>query len=96
MNLTELRARHRDFILATATSHGVSDIRVFGSVARGDAGPDSDVDLLVHTGEEVSLLTLVRLERLLGERVGRPVQIISDGGLSPLLRKIILDEATML
>ena len=96
MTLDELRAKHRDFILKTAAEHGVSDVRVFGSVARGDADEHSDVDLLVKLGEKTSLLTLARLERLLGETVGMPFQVITEGGINPLIEDRIFGEAESL
>lgn len=93
MTLDELRTRHRDFILSTATEHGVSDVRVFGSVARGEASEGSDVDLLVKRHDGTSLLKLVGLEQELGDRIGIPVQVITESGVSPLLKDRIFSEA---
>lgn len=50
MTLDELRISKRNAILATAAKHGVTSLRVFGSFARGDARPDSDLDLLIERG----------------------------------------------
>ncbi|MGH9102531.1 MAG: nucleotidyltransferase family protein [Acidimicrobiales bacterium] len=70
--LASLRA-HRDEILRLAAARGVSNIRVFGSVARGDATPESDIDLLVDFQVRQSGFDLIAfaddLERLLGHRV---------------------------
>jgi predicted nucleotidyltransferase len=57
MTLQHLRTKYASEILSIAQRHGASNLRVFGSVARGDAGADSDVDLLVHLGQR-SLLDL--------------------------------------
>lgn len=71
-SLAMLRS-HRDEIMRIAESRGVSNIRVFGSVARGDATPDSDIDLLVDFKVRESGLDLIGfaldLEKLLGYRV---------------------------
>lgn len=92
---SKLLTRHREAILAVAQRHRAHDVRVFGSVARGDDTTDSDLDLLVRFEEGASLFDhaglVIELERLLGV----PVDVISEGGLrSPHDR--ILAEATPL
>lgn len=73
-SLEEVRRRSGE-ILALARAHGASRVRVVGSVARGEAGPGSDLDLLVEFGRPVGL-ELVRLERLLGELLGCRVDVV--------------------
>jgi hypothetical protein len=91
-SLESLRAR-RDDILRIAIRHGAHNVRVFGSVARGEATEDSDVDFLVSTSESPSPWfpagLVVDLEDLLGCRV----QVVSEDGLYWLLRRRILGEA---
>ena len=87
---------HRDAILAIAARHGARNVRLFGSVARGDARPDSDIDLLVDLEPGRSLLDHVGLWQDLEELLGRRVDVVVDGGLSPHLEKRILAEATPL
>jgi len=87
---------HRDEILAIATHHGACNVRIFGSVARGDARPDSDIDLLVDLEPGRSLLDHVGLWQDLEELLGRRVDVVVDGGLNPHLEKRILAEATAL
>jgi len=70
-----LRSR-REELLAVGGALGVRAIRVFGSVARGDDGPDSDVDLLVELTEPVGYLGLARIEEALGDVIGRRVEIV--------------------
>ncbi len=72
--LDEVRA-HRAEIVAIAAAEGADDVRVFGSVARGDARPESDVDFLVVLGPDCSLLNLSGLHLRLEEVLGRPVHI---------------------
>ena len=74
--------------------HGVESIRVFGSAARGDAGPDSDIDLLVRFFEPKSLIELVRIEREFSEHFGRPVDLVTEGELSPYIRDEVLLHAS--
>jgi len=61
-------------------------VRVFGSTARGEDRPDSDIDLLVHLEPEVGLLGLARLQRDLERVLDAPVDVIPDDGLKPEVR----------
>lgn len=72
--LDELRTR-RNEILALAERYGAYDVRVFGSVARGDAGPDSDIDLMVSFRSGTSLYEIAGLWLDLQELLGRRVDI---------------------
>ena len=72
--------------------YGVSSLAVFGSYAKGEARPESDVDMLVSFSNRVSLLTLVALERELSELLGREVDLQTEAALSPYLRDRILKE----
>lgn len=89
---TALR-RHRALIKERALRHGFLDVRVFGSVARGEGRKGSDLDLLVRPGPETSLLDLIALEQDLEEALGVRVQVVSERGLHPLLRERVLSEA---
>jgi predicted nucleotidyltransferase len=66
--------------------NGVSRIAVFGSVARGDDSPGSDIDLLVEFSERKGLLGVVALERQLEAALGREVDLLTEGAISPYLR----------
>jgi len=81
--------QHRRQILALAAKYGVYNVRVFGSVARGDATPDSDVDLLVCFHEGASLFELSGFWQDLQEMLGYEINILSEGGLKPRFRKRI-------
>ena len=86
----------RDEILEVAARHGAGNVRLFGSVARGEDTPESDVDLLVDvTGETTPWFPgslVVDLEQLLGQRV----QVVIRRPLSPLVRDAVLREAVPL
>lgn len=93
MNLDQLRQRRAD-IVQLARQHGAHDVRIFGSVARGDAGPESDVDVLVKFDRGRSLLDLVAIQQDLAEMLGCNVDVVSEGALKPGDR--ILREAVSL
>jgi len=78
--LEQLRQR-RDEISRVAALHGARAVRVFGSVARGHAGPGSDVDVLVEMGERRSLLAQAALQGDLEELLGCPVHVVTASGL---------------
>lgn len=78
--LGELR-RRRDDIMRVAARHGALTVRVFGSVARGDAASDSDLDVLVDMGDRRSLLEQAALQGDLEDLLGCPVHVVTTGGL---------------
>ena len=87
-----LRERRTD-ILQLATQHGARRVRIFGSIIRGTATERSDIDLLVAFEPDRSLLDLIGFKQDLQELLGRPVDVVSEGGLSPYLKDRILHEA---
>ena len=86
-------AIRREEILRLASEHGVRDVRIFGSVARGQAGPSSDLDLLVRLEPGRSLLDLIGLKQDLEDLLGIPVGVVTDAALSPYLRTAVLSQA---
>ena len=92
MTLDTLRAK-REEILALADRHKAEQVRVFGSVARGEASPESDVDLLVHFRSGASLLDLIGLQQEASDLMQARVDIVSDDVISPYLVNRILGEA---
>ncbi|MBD3220315.1 hypothetical protein GF314_03655 [bacterium] len=83
-------------IVRICRAGGATQIALFGSVARGEATPDSDVDVLVRFGRPISLLSLVRLERELSEALGRDVDLLTEAAVSPYLRERIEREKKVL
>ena len=94
--MVDLVTTKREQILRLARRHGVTGVRVFGSMARGDAGPQSDVDLLVDVGPEPSPWFPGGLVAELEELLNRRVQVVTERGLDELLRERVLEEAVRL
>jgi predicted nucleotidyltransferase len=93
MDANELLKEKREAILETAAKHGARNVRVFGSVARGEADEQSDIDLLVDTTEQTSPWFPVGLIQDLEDLLSRKVDIVTEGGIYWLLRRRILKEA---
>ena len=91
--LDALLGEKREEIIRIAAEHGAFDVRIFGSVARGEARPDSDVDLLVRTGAETSSWFPAGLILDLEEVIGRRVEVVTERGLSQWIRDQVLREA---
>ena len=72
--------------------HDVSMVGIFGSMARGEAKKESDIDLIVRFSKRKSLLAMVRLERELGEALGRKVDLLTEPAISPYMRERVLKE----
>lgn len=81
--LRALLARHRDEILSIAARNKATNVRVFGSVARGDHAAESDIDLLVDFAERASTLDHAGLILDLRDLLGVSVDVVSTGGLRP-------------
>lgn len=86
----------RDEILRIAARHGARNVRVFGSVARGEAGPNSDLDLLVDVGPDITPFFPGGLVADLEQLLGRRIDIVETEGLYAYLRERILKEAVPL
>ncbi len=93
MGIEELLKDRREDILRIAAQHGAHNVRVFGSVARGEARPDSEVDFLVEMESGRSLLDLGGLLMDLQALLGREVDVVTDKGLRDRIRARVLQEA---
>ena len=93
MGIEELLREKHEEILRLAAKHGATKVRVFGSVARGDADLSSDVDFLVELAPGRSLFDLGGLLMDLQDLLGRPVDVVDEEGIKPRIRDRILSEA---
>lgn len=96
MDIKQLLHEKRDEIRNIATRHGAYNIRIFGSVVRGQAGPDSDIDFLIDAGPKTSSWFPAGLILDLQEFLGRPVEVVTEKALNPYIREHVLNEAVPL
>jgi uncharacterized protein len=94
----KMSSLHFDVKAITEICHqnDVSMLGLFGSFARGEATAQSDVDLLIEFSKPKSLLTLIRLERLLTAIIGKKVDLLTKASISPYLRERILQEVEVI
>jgi predicted nucleotidyltransferase len=93
MSLAELVQIRREDILRVASCHGAYNVRIFGSVARGDADEQSDLDVLVDMETGRSLFDLGGLLSELEDLLGRSVDVVTEKGLRDRIRQRVLQEA---
>ncbi len=96
MGIEELLCEKREEILQIAARHGARNVRVFGSVARGEADERSDIDFLVEMEGRRSLFDLGGLLVDLQDLLGQDVDVITPGGLRERMRERVLREAISL
>lgn len=96
MGIDELLKEKRQDVLQVAEQHGAYNVRVFGSVVRGEAGPDSDVDLLVQVGPVHSPWFPAGLIADLESLLGRKVDVVTEAALHWYIRDRVLKEAVPL
>jgi len=96
MTVRELISSRREELLRAAARHRARRVRLFGSVARGEDRPGSDVDFLVDFEPNATLLDLIALKEELEALLGRPADVVTPDGISPFLRERILREAAPL
>ena len=93
MTASDTLKRHRVDVLKSAAHYGATDVRVFGSVARGDADESSDIDLLVRMSPGRSVFDIGGLLMDLQDLLGRRVDVVTERGLRPRIRAQVLREA---
>jgi hypothetical protein len=96
MGIAEIIGTKRESVLEIASKYGAYNVRVIGSVARGDATDASDVDFLVGFEKGRTLLDMSNLILDLEELLGRPVEVATDNGLDRYVRENVLRDAVLL
>ena len=96
MSIEELLAAKREEILRTAARYGARNVRVFGSAARGEARPGSDLDFLVELEHGRSLFDLGGLLMELRHLLGCEVDVVTERGLRGRFRNTVLEQAVSL
>ncbi len=97
MNFETLRTLYRDEIIKLANRHKLEDVRVFGSVVRGEQNSMSDIDFLVHPLKGCSLLDISAFEVGVSQLIGgQKVDVLDDMAIKPALAPYILSEAVPL
>ena len=96
MDIAELLEAKKEEILRVAAKHGAHNVRVFGSVARGEARPDSDVDFLVNMEPGRTLFDMGGLLMDLRDLLGVNVDVVTEHGLKQRIRDRVLKEAELL
>jgi hypothetical protein len=96
LTLEELRSKYKPQILELAKKYGVTDIRVFGSVARGDARADSDVDFLVKRLPKTDIMDIGGFYAGVEDLLHHKIDVVSEGALSHRMKDIVINEALYL
>jgi hypothetical protein len=96
MQIDSVFSQQRHQIIQIASGHGASNIRVFGSRARGDDTTDSDLDILVELEPGRTLLDLVAIKQDLGDLLGCQVDVVTEASISPYIREQVLKDAIRL
>lgn len=95
--ITRVDLKHkRDEIIKIAANHGAQNLRIFGSVARGEATQSSDLDVLIKLEPGRSLLDLVAIKQDLEDLLGCSVDVVTEDAVSPHIRDQVLKDAVSL
>ena len=96
MGIESIFREKREEIVRIAVSHGAESVKVFGSLARGEARPDSDVDILVKLRPGRTLLDIVAIKQDIEDLLGCGADVVTEAALSPYIRDQVLKDAVSL
>jgi hypothetical protein len=83
-------------LVSFLTKHGAKKIGLFGSVARGEERPDSDIDILVEFNGDPSLLDVVIIEQEASEILGKKIDLVTEEALSPYIKEKVMKEVVVI
>ena len=96
MNVSKALSNKREEILRITAAHGARNLRVFGSVSRGEATEKSDIDLLINLEPGRTLLDIVAIKQDLEDLLGCKVDVVTEDAVSVYIREQILKDAVSL
>jgi len=96
MEIDKTLREKRDRILAITRQHGARNVRVFGSIARGEGKRDSDLDVLVELELGRSLLDIIAIKQDLEDLLNTKVDVVTEAAVSPYIRDQVLRQAISL
>lgn len=96
MNVSKTTSNKRDEILRISAAHGANNLRLFGSVSRGEATEKSDIDLLISLDSGRTLLDIIAMKQDLEDLLGCAVDVVTEDAVSPYIREQILKDAVSL
>jgi len=96
LNLNQRVQELRAQIIQIIKLHGATQPKLFGSLARGTAGPNSDLDILISLNAGRSLLDIIAIKQDLEDLLGCKVDVMTEAAISPYIRAQVLQEAVML
>ncbi len=96
MDIGKVLKDKRQKILEVAAKHGAHNVQIFGSLARGEAGPDSDLDILIKLDPDRSLLDIIAIKQDLEDLLGCKVDVVTEAAISPYIRERVLEEVVSL
>ena len=96
MSVSNTIKSRREEIMKIAKKFGAINVRVFGSMARGEEGPESDLDVIVEMEKGASLLDIIAIKQDIEDLLGRKVDVVTEASISPYIREKVLGEAVNL
>ena len=96
MSVSNTIKSKREEILNIAQKFGAKNVRIFGSMARGEENPESDLDIIVEMEKGSSLLDIIAIKQDIEELLGRKVDVVTEASISPYIRNTVLREAVNL
>jgi hypothetical protein len=93
MDKEEVKKRIKEYLPFLRSKYNVKKLALFGSVARGDEAPKSDIDILVEFSSPIGFFEFIRLENFLSDLLQRKVDLVTRNALKPLIRESVLKDA---
>ncbi len=96
MSISSIIKNRREEVINIAQKYGAKNVRVFGSMARGEESSESDLDIIVEMEHGSSLLDIIAIKQDIEELLGRKVDVVTEASISPYIRDAVLKEAVNL